>query len=589
MRGVDLVRRVLVELDRRLSLEDRIFYLTRPEVAEIVESGGTVPRKLRERIVSRRERERIVRSISLPDFLTPADLDRVASDLSGSGAPEDAGEDRFRGTPLASGKGAGRAWICKDPRDASSVPPPRVLVCESIDPGWTPLLAQVQALVVERGGALSHGAIIARDFGVPAVVLPGATRILRHGESVEVDGRRGTVARLEGEVGPEGGGSVTRQGDGRAVRDARDDGAIPAREKGSAIPPEPYVAPAKPGLARAAVLSLVTAVVLSLGILLVPVIQAPLLLVVSLALDWTLVAGWSPFGSIALAAFLAAGAATVIAHAVSDRRRFRRMRQRLAWYRKQLRRVRKERPGPGRCEEPRRAARRSTLRLRYRQAAAERTLELLRPVGCSFLPFCLAFVWVEARFPSEPIRPGSTFTVRAYFRPAEGDGYLRYARLDSSPPGKVRLLDDPYQRLRPNRDAPHLGPYEAVWSLQALEPLPDDGTADQLLAVHVTSRNERVGKMALITSERKFAAPRERRVSRRDPQVAREITAVEVEPPPLRVRPPDAVHALLDRFVRWVTGGHGIRPGQVAFGPLATFLVLAILLALAMQRLTGLR
>ena len=48
-----------------------------------------------------------------------------------------------------------------------------VLVCPSTDPGWTPLFMNACALIVERGGVLSHGAIVARDFGIPAVVCPG--------------------------------------------------------------------------------------------------------------------------------------------------------------------------------------------------------------------------------------------------------------------------------------------------------------------------------------------------------------------------------------------------------------------------------
>jgi pyruvate,water dikinase len=53
------------------------------------------------------------------------------------------------------------------------------------------------ALIVERGGALSHGAIVARDFGIPAVALPEATRLLTDGKQVRVDGNAGMVHLLE--------------------------------------------------------------------------------------------------------------------------------------------------------------------------------------------------------------------------------------------------------------------------------------------------------------------------------------------------------------------------------------------------------
>jgi len=72
-----------------------------------------------------------------------------------------------------------------------------VLVCPSTDPGWTPLFAGARGLVVERGGVLSHGAIVARDFGIPAVIVPGATKLLAAGQQVRIDGNKGTITILD--------------------------------------------------------------------------------------------------------------------------------------------------------------------------------------------------------------------------------------------------------------------------------------------------------------------------------------------------------------------------------------------------------
>ena len=75
---------------------------------------------------------------------------------------------------------------------------PFVLVCPSTDPAWVPLFAKAKALVMETGGVLSHGAIVAREFGLPAVAgLPGITRQLRTGQRVRVDGGKGIVAVLD--------------------------------------------------------------------------------------------------------------------------------------------------------------------------------------------------------------------------------------------------------------------------------------------------------------------------------------------------------------------------------------------------------
>ena len=76
--------------------------------------------------------------------------------------------------------------------------PGEVLVAPSTDPGWTPLFLTASALVMEMGGMMSHGAVVAREYGIPAVVgVPDATELIKTGEGLIVDGSGGTVA-LEG-------------------------------------------------------------------------------------------------------------------------------------------------------------------------------------------------------------------------------------------------------------------------------------------------------------------------------------------------------------------------------------------------------
>ncbi|MBU9577112.1 pyruvate, water dikinase [Ralstonia mannitolilytica] len=75
-----------------------------------------------------------------------------------------------------------------------------VLVAPSTDPAWTPLFLKASALVMETGGYLSHGAIVAREFGIPAVVnLPGIRAQLKNGDALRVDGNAGVVFRVEAE------------------------------------------------------------------------------------------------------------------------------------------------------------------------------------------------------------------------------------------------------------------------------------------------------------------------------------------------------------------------------------------------------
>ena len=81
---------------------------------------------------------------------------------------------------------------------AESVVAGYILVCPSTDPAWVPLFVNARGLVMESGGTLSHGAIVAREFGLPAVAgLPGIQPRLRTGQRVRVDGSRGTVTAID--------------------------------------------------------------------------------------------------------------------------------------------------------------------------------------------------------------------------------------------------------------------------------------------------------------------------------------------------------------------------------------------------------
>jgi len=73
-----------------------------------------------------------------------------------------------------------------------------VLVAPSTDPGWTPLFLRASAVVMEVGGYLSHGAIVAREYGIPAVVnLPGLLSSVKDGQRLVVDGDAGTITLLD--------------------------------------------------------------------------------------------------------------------------------------------------------------------------------------------------------------------------------------------------------------------------------------------------------------------------------------------------------------------------------------------------------
>lgn len=103
----------------------------------------------------------------------------------------------WRGVATGTGTVRGKVRRLRHPAEGLALQPGEILVAPSTDPGWTPLFLKAGGLVVETGGYLSHGAIVAREFALPAVVnLPGIFAQLQDGERIEVDGMTGTVRRL---------------------------------------------------------------------------------------------------------------------------------------------------------------------------------------------------------------------------------------------------------------------------------------------------------------------------------------------------------------------------------------------------------
>ena len=104
-----------------------------------------------------------------------------------------ASEDGLRGSPASPGTVTAAARVILDPRGAR-LEPGEILVAPSTDPGWTPLFLTAGGLVMEMGGMMSHGAVVAREYGIPAVVgVAGATQRIVSGQRVTVDGFAGSV------------------------------------------------------------------------------------------------------------------------------------------------------------------------------------------------------------------------------------------------------------------------------------------------------------------------------------------------------------------------------------------------------------
>ncbi|MCB9131204.1 MAG: hypothetical protein H6647_09705 [Anaerolineales bacterium] len=113
----------------------------------------------------------------------------------GLGAQVDS-EGAINGSPVSPGVVEGMVRVVLDPRNAQ-LALGEILVCPGTDPSWTPLFLAAGGLVMEVGGLMTHGSVVAREYGIPAVVgVNEATTRLKTGQRVRVDGTRGRIVVL---------------------------------------------------------------------------------------------------------------------------------------------------------------------------------------------------------------------------------------------------------------------------------------------------------------------------------------------------------------------------------------------------------
>jgi rifampicin phosphotransferase len=164
-----------------------VFYLTFSELHDIVR-GSHVDDEL---IQARKDAFRSYQSLTPPRVLT-SDGEVIAGAYQRDDVPAGA----LVGLPVSSGTVEGRARVILDMADAD-VQPGDILVTAYTDPSWSPLFVAVKGLVTEVGGVMTHGAVIAREYGLPAVVgLERATRLIRDGQRIRVHGTDGYVEIL---------------------------------------------------------------------------------------------------------------------------------------------------------------------------------------------------------------------------------------------------------------------------------------------------------------------------------------------------------------------------------------------------------
>jgi pyruvate,water dikinase len=164
-----------------------IFYLTFQELHEVVRTD-----QVDDELIRRRKDEfRSYRALTPPRVLT-SDGEVIA----GAYRRDDVPAGALVGLPVSAGTVEGPARVILDMADAD-LEAGDILVTAYTDPSWTPLFVAISGLVTEVGGLMTHGAVIAREYGLPAVVgVEHATRLIRDGQRIRVHGTDGYVEIL---------------------------------------------------------------------------------------------------------------------------------------------------------------------------------------------------------------------------------------------------------------------------------------------------------------------------------------------------------------------------------------------------------
>lgn len=188
------VRRLMLRMGTLLVAKDRlavtedIFFLTMKDLRSLADE----PEKdWRPQVKARRQEWERNARVTVPDYL-PAGMADWAMDTD---VVDDS--DELRGVPISPGLAKGTVRIARSQGELNKVQPGDILVLSVLDPGLAPYFGVIGGVIAEMGGTLSHGALIAREYGVPAVAnVARATHVLKDGQTVLLDASKGLVHRV---------------------------------------------------------------------------------------------------------------------------------------------------------------------------------------------------------------------------------------------------------------------------------------------------------------------------------------------------------------------------------------------------------
>lgn len=181
------VRYMSLEIGKRSGIGNDVFHLTVEEVEALATGQGSLD-EMRTKVRQRKEELEAWQSVYLPDILRLEEVDECLNN-------KEMALGSLHGVPLSHGIVKGTVRVVNDPTevDLSDWPEDTILVAPATDPGWTPLFTRSRGVIVERGGILSHCAILARELGLPSINLPRATQLLKSGDRIWLDAHNGGV------------------------------------------------------------------------------------------------------------------------------------------------------------------------------------------------------------------------------------------------------------------------------------------------------------------------------------------------------------------------------------------------------------
>jgi pyruvate,water dikinase len=197
-----VLRPMAAELGQRLvdvgtfEQPDDVYYLYTSELMQAMDAraNGKAATEFGQLAAERRELRERRKRLHPPGAIPPEAIEDPGIAFKMTQLKNDDSSDTMMGIPVSPGTITARASVINNASEFDQMQPGSILVCPMTSPAWTQLFAHASGLVTDIGGILGHGSIVAREYGIPAVVGTGnSTQRIKYGQTVEVDGDAGTV------------------------------------------------------------------------------------------------------------------------------------------------------------------------------------------------------------------------------------------------------------------------------------------------------------------------------------------------------------------------------------------------------------